>query len=134
MREIKFKTYWYRNKAEQGWIYWDISEQPPHHDEIDWTLVRQFTGEKDSQGADIYEGDIVEYSTSGGSKSLGVVTFNKEQYAGLPAFHITNKDGVSVDYYYGVPAGYTEKVVGNDYEHAYLLEPSTTLTGEVTYE
>lgn len=122
MREIKFKTYWYRNQKEQGWLYWDVSEVLPHPEEIDWTLVRQFTGEKDSQGVDIYEGDIVEYQSSAGSKMLGVVVFNTEQFASLPAFHIADRWGVSVEYYYGRKAGVGSKVVGNDYEHSHLLE------------
>ena len=73
MREIKFQIYWiaghemlydtnndleFRDK-ENYWIT-DLSDAPNHPERY---KVRQYTGLKDKNGTEIYDGDYIRYST-----------------------------------------------------------------------
>jgi len=55
-REIKFRAW---NKDKKCFFKWDLSMGFTGTDKI-WGNVQQFTGQKDDQGREIYEGDIVE--------------------------------------------------------------------------
>jgi len=113
MREIKFRVWWVDDKEMDECTRIDLPNKT-HHDEV---ITMQYTGLKDKNGKEIYEGDIV----SANFGNSGIVTFNADNYAGLPAFHICDKNGNSVDYYYGAVADSSCEVTGNIYENPGLL-------------
>lgn len=54
MRELKFRS-WHPDDEDLKMRYWDINNIPLFRTET----VMQFTGFKDSEGKDIFEGDII---------------------------------------------------------------------------
>ena len=75
MREIKFRAwdndgYMFHQEETEGGMYFVMNKDPEfsyplHHIMCDreWTLM-QYTGLKDKNGVEIYEGDILKYSGS----------------------------------------------------------------------
>jgi uncharacterized phage protein (TIGR01671 family) len=56
MREIKFRAW---NMDTQSWLYFGVEGIPKEiENRIDYTLVHQYTGLKDKNGKEIYEGDL----------------------------------------------------------------------------
>jgi len=85
----------------------------------DYPIIEQYTGLKDKQGKEIYEGDIIaEYGYI-----IGIITFNSNNFAGIPGFHICDKNDKSVCFYYGlVPDEEDSEVIGNIHENPELVE------------
>ncbi len=89
-------------------------------------IIQVFTGLKDKNGQEIYEGDIIEYSRAfpideedwNYSKRVGIVEWAETQYGKKPGWEIINKDR---DYYGGWPGQGCVLVVGNIFENKELL-------------
>ena len=120
MREIKFRA-WRENKMHynittahyehnamsgSGGDLWDFAEW------MKWSKVMQYTGLKDKDGKEIYEGDIVKVGYGEFIGSLGYAIF---EYG---AFMLTNKYGANfMDTYKSCLYG---EVIGNIFENSEL--------------
>ena len=100
MREIKFRAYQKNTKKWHIWSsedgddgFWDIFGVFDKH-----FKVLQYTGLKDKNGVEIYEGDIIEYGKTG----RHVIKFN---YAALASLQLSKVE-----------------VIGNIYENKELLK------------
>lgn len=142
MREFKFRA-WENNKmyyqVRCGGVFDGIPTAPTvwNVEAGDWlnltgqphTKVMQYTGLKDKNGKEIYEGDIVTFEDAHYSISENGQEFGVFQNAGVikwdcdyAQFYVTNRQSVDSESFFDY-IGETE-VIGNIYENPSLLEES----------
>ncbi|TKI71999.1 hypothetical protein FC756_03035 [Lysinibacillus mangiferihumi] len=136
MREIKFRIWCKQNESmqrvskigfDEGKLWYVLDEdhetQPPYfEDDDDWVLM-QYTGLKDKNGKEIYEGDILKTpSVSGKGDIITTIEWNefswKEKliYSPIHQFY---------EYFdFSDETGEDSEVIGNIYENPELLEES----------
>ena len=96
--------------------------QPEYKTVYDYTLM-QYTGLKDKNGAEVYEGDIVAFEDSDGGYEYPDVAVNTGivEYGEL-GFYFTNRVAVEMDDFY-IKDGRCDdiEVIGNIYENPELM-------------
>ena len=123
MREIKFRAinhetgefvYGYYVKILEGirWIHYIIDGDTKYYIH-DLKTLGQFTGLKDKNGKEVYEGDIVSYTDKDDPEDNYVDVLIWEEHG-----YTTKKNGIWSSF----PKGY--EVIGNIYENKELLDAS----------
>ena len=113
MRELKFRAYCdkYDTKMQRSENYESVGEFFDANPACDHINHMQFTGVKDKNGVDIYEGDIL--SSIGGVSDLKSVFWHEEYLK-----YKFNKTSGGLTKFIGS----RNEVVGNIYENPELLE------------
>ena len=121
MREIKFRG---RIPYDKGWVYGDlrhignnliyIVDKFGHGSSVNPETVGQFTGLRDSNGRDIYEGDVVQSKELLFPYDTGVIRYCGE----FTSFYLDTGDGDINDL--SDDEGLT--VLGNVHDNPELLE------------
>jgi uncharacterized phage protein (TIGR01671 family) len=112
MREIKFRAWDNRNKRFTKQFYVSADGKPytywddPLPNALDIVLM-QYTGLKDKNGVEIYEGDILR-----NGNSLAVVEYSHTEFL---AMDVTDNRGCNL-------LGCESEVIGNVHENSGLLE------------
>ena len=124
MRELKFRVWNNRYNEFIRPDYWLIGFCYPLDGRIaalttsgkpmEDCIIEQYTGLKDKNGKEIYEGDIVDYNDDG--DCIGYVVYN------APSYEIMEKTGFTC-WLKGSPH---QRVIGNIHENPELLDVSET--------
>jgi uncharacterized phage protein (TIGR01671 family) len=107
MREIKFRMFYKKNKKMWSWNNFNYRFNKYENDEN--FVIMQYTGLKDKNGKEIYEGDII--TDDNGEMVYDEVIFCKGTFCikkGKNQYHIFNEKNV--------------KVLGNIYENNNLIK------------
>ena len=119
MRDIKFRAWCETEKHMYNWnnlLNQNLKNIFTITKSCGYNLM-QYTGLKDKNGKEIYEGDIIEWTTHSGHKYKFSVKYSNK-YA---QYIIVNTKGISMEY---EPLGDFEniEVIGNIYDNPELLE------------
>jgi hypothetical protein len=117
-RELKFRIYVFIDKA---FIYFDIYEGYPHGIYGSVSPPQQFTGLKDKNGKEIYDGDILLDPTANGGKYKQVYQFTNGEWQ--VSYHTKESSENGFKYFDALydRCKYSE-VVGNIFENKELLK------------
>ena len=131
MREIKFRGY---STDNDKWVFGDLLNYCPklpvilaiegEQHECEASSMGQYTGLKDKNGTEIYEGDIVAFEDSDGGYEYpdSVVNTGIVEYGEL-RFYFTNRVAVEMDDFYIKDGRCDEiEVIGNIFENPELIE------------
>lgn len=117
-REIKFKA---QNKESGKWRTFTLDDLCDGHmtERYIWENWREFTGLKDKNGTEIYEGDLITNHgvTNDMKQRVFVVVWNDEQ-ARFSLHDKAAKMKSGLDH----PGGLQQEVIGNIYENKDLLK------------
>ena len=111
-RELKFRVYTHVSKS---FIYFDIYGYPSGI-AFGVSAPQQFTGFKDSEGKEIYEGDILDY----GMYKWGPVIFDEGTFSAV-CHNMHHKTYTFAELFYDEKFIRNVKVIGNIIEHKHLL-------------
>ena len=133
MREIKLrawdkklkricKVYAISFKNERIVVYYESEDEPSNWLKLDRFILMQYTGLKDNNGKEIYEGDIVKNLSEDGYPIRGLVFYDDGSFK-VTSSHadITNKNIYDI-----LDENLIEdnnmKIIGNKYENPELLK------------
>lgn len=118
MREIKFRA-WHKEKEEMIYDNFSVSYNGIPHDPFGFQPleIMQYTGLKDKNGVEIYEGDILSRTVYKDWKSCDVVFFSEKE----ARYKLLHNNEIGKEKYFVEDIGEFE-VIGNIYENPELLE------------
>lgn len=126
-RELKFRVWsdedkQYRTDCKLAYLFHSVTGLPAtvFSDEGDMFVIEQYTGLKDKNGKDIYEGDIVKlYDKFRNGKCIGIYIVQFDELNGEYVFSPDNDlDNIE---YGGFPIWARYKVIGNIHKNPELL-------------
>ena len=142
-REIKFRAWWKEESKEGKMIYFDeigycdeynllsfhLADKSREPDGGDYSnlcadfdqfvAVMQYTGIKDKNEKEIYEGDIVKFDIPG--NPLGVIEYDDHYEAG-GCFRPNSKDDLAIDWWGEKMRWYKLEIIGNIHENPELIK------------
>lgn len=131
MRELKFRAWKKPNGIEKGFMYfperlflnsngkvWHIDGEKFSNSyvlEHGFAVLMQYTGLKDKNSVEIYEGDIVKHP-------LGIIAEIIYDESGAFVAHYKHANAIRFEYLTFIKSC---EIIGNIYEHPHLLEVSS---------